>query len=253
MNAGNGYSHRQEIERIVNFGITFYQAEIQQGFILAQGGRGQILLGFGFTFYGRNDDTAKRHFQQGPTLQIHPGRHFVAPQTSIYFKGLTAIQITFLIGGNFLFYCSDLLGLSVIHGKTVSTTNFETMQARIKALWQQGHDDQQIAEDLTAEGFRSARAATLLPATVRKIRHDHGWRYRQSHHPETLAQEEWLTTGGLAALLGVERGWVYRKLRQGKIDPQYVRRHGQKGLHLIQNDPDLLVQLKQLLSETLEQ
>ncbi len=132
-------------------------------------------------------------------------------------------------------------------------THYETLQARIKDLWQQGHDDSQIAEKLTAEGFRSARAATLLPASVRKIRHDHGWRYRQSHNPETLAQEDWLTTGGLATLLGVERGWVYRKLRQGKIEPHYIRRHGQKGLHLIRNDPNLIIHLKQRLSETLEQ
>jgi len=132
-------------------------------------------------------------------------------------------------------------------------SDYESLQAQIKALWQQGHDDHQIAEKLSGEGFRSARAKTLLPATVRKIRHDHGWRYRQSHNQETLVQEEWLTTGGLAALLGVERSWVYRKLRQGKIDPHYIRRHGQNGLHLIRNAPDLIAHLKQLLFETLKQ
>jgi DNA invertase Pin-like site-specific DNA recombinase len=132
-------------------------------------------------------------------------------------------------------------------------SDYENLQARIKVLWQQGHDDQQIAEKLSGEGFRSARSKSLLPATVRKIRHDQGWRYRQPHNREKLAQAEWLTTGGLASLLGVERSWVYRKVRQDKIDAQYIRRHGQKGLHLIRNDPELIVHLKQLLSETLEQ
>jgi DNA invertase Pin-like site-specific DNA recombinase len=132
-------------------------------------------------------------------------------------------------------------------------TNYETMLARIKDLWQQGHDDPQIAATLTGEGFRSARATALSPNTVRKIRRDHGWRYRRPHNPEILAQEDWLTTGALATLLGVARSWIYRKLKKGHIDPQYVRRHGQKGLHLIRNDPNLITHLKQLLSGTLEQ
>lgn len=130
-------------------------------------------------------------------------------------------------------------------------SDYETLPARIKALWQQGHDDHQIAQKLSSEGFRSAKAKTLLPVTVRKIRHDHGWHYRQPHNQKNLAQEEWLTTGGFAALLGVARGWVYRQLYQGKIDPRYLRRHGQSGLHLIRNDPDLITHFKQLLSETL--
>jgi hypothetical protein len=126
---------------------------------------------------------------------------------------------------------------------------YEEMVERVGELWRQGLADPQIAEQLTAEDFRSAMSpAEVLPSTVRKIRHEQRWCHRLGRSGKALELEGQLTTGGLAGLLGVNRSWVYRRLRRGQIDPQYVSRHGENGIYLIQNDPQLIKQLKQLLS-----
>lgn len=57
-------------------------------------------------------------------------------------------------------------------------TGYAEMVARIESLWRDGiEDDEEMAARLTREGFHSARAAEVLPATVRRIRKAHGWRY----------------------------------------------------------------------------
>ncbi len=125
---------------------------------------------------------------------------------------------------------------------------YEEMVERIGELWRQGLGDPQIAEQLTAEDFRSAMTpAEVLPSTVRKIRHEQRWCHRLPRSRQTLELKGQLTTGDLAALLGVTRSWVYRRLRRGQIDPRYVTRHGENGIYLIKNEPELIEQLKQLL------
>jgi hypothetical protein len=43
----------------------------------------------------------------------------------------------------------------VLHQRHV--TGYDTMVERIRQLWSQGYTDDQIAETLSAQGFRSAR------------------------------------------------------------------------------------------------
>jgi hypothetical protein len=116
------------------------------------------------------------------------------------------------------------------------------MMARLEQLWLQDYSDAEIAAQLMAEGFHSARSAGLSAATIKDFRHLHGW-YRPSH-PPVVAPEGYLKLTEVAARLGVSFGWVYYHL--GQIDPQFVTRHPQYYTILIRDDPGLLDALRQL-------
>jgi len=128
-------------------------------------------------------------------------------------------------------------------------TGYDDMVERIRALWQQNLDDEQIAAQLTTEGFHSARSAGVSPDAVLKIRREQGGYLMRWQSRNALELGGCLTVRGLAARLGVDWHWVYRRIRNGTIDPSYVTRHPQGKVYLIQDDPALIEQLRQLLSE----
>ena len=118
------------------------------------------------------------------------------------------------------------------------------MSEQISILWWQGFSDRQIAEQLTSEGYRSARSLSISSHTVLCIRHQNGWR---STSPPKL--DGYLTTLDLAGLLGISRSWVLRHIHNGTIDSSYVSKHPNGNMYLIQNDPKLIEQLRQLTPE----
>jgi len=130
-------------------------------------------------------------------------------------------------------------------------TGYADMVQRIQALWEQGLDDEQMATQLTNEGFRSARTLDVSPITVGKIRRKQGWPLMLEQSRNALQLQGQWTPRGLAAHLGVERTWVYRRLSNGTIPSQYVTRHPQAGVYLIQDDSELIDQLRRLLPENL--
>ena len=130
-------------------------------------------------------------------------------------------------------------------------TNYDGMVERIHALWQQGLDDQQIATQLAAEGFRSARSTGVSPLAVQKARLDRDWHLHLEQSRNALELDGYLTCKGLAARLGVHRNWVYRHIYDGTIDPQYLVRHPQSKVYLIRNDPEVLEHVRALLPEKL--
>jgi hypothetical protein len=125
-------------------------------------------------------------------------------------------------------------------------SGYDEMVERIRVLCQQGLSDQQMAEQLTAEGFRSARALDISRNTVLKIRMKQGWLLLLGQSRNALSVQGHLTPRGLAARLGVERSWVYRHICNGVIDPKHVMRHPQ-GVYLIKDSPDLIAYLRQLI------
>lgn len=127
-------------------------------------------------------------------------------------------------------------------------SGYDEMVERIRVLCQQGLTDQHIAERLTTEGFRSARALDISPTTVLKLRMKQGWQLLRAQSRNALSLQGHLTARGLAARLGVERSWVYRRIHNGVVDPSYVTRHPQ-GVWLIKDDPDLIHQLRQLIGK----
>jgi DNA invertase Pin-like site-specific DNA recombinase len=128
-------------------------------------------------------------------------------------------------------------------------TGYDEMVSRIESLWQQGLDDDQMAAQLTQAGFHTARSTEVGPDTVMKIRLAHGWHHNLARSRNALELDGHLTARGLAARLGVERTWVYNRLKRGIIDPSYVIRDPQSQVYLFKDDPELIAQLKQLLPE----
>ncbi len=122
---------------------------------------------------------------------------------------------------------------------------YETMIEQIGELWAEGVEDEQIATQLTAAGFRSARCAQVLPHTVQRYRLANGW-YHGLHLTRGVDEfEGQLTTRGLAAQLGVHRTWVQRRIQRGQIPASHLSHHPQSRFYLIRNDPDLMEQLRQ--------
>lgn len=124
-------------------------------------------------------------------------------------------------------------------------TGYDKMVNQVEALWRQGQTDQEIAAELTKQGFRGARSSDVSAATVTKIRLAHGW-YTPLHRSRgQLEIDGYLTVRGLAAQLGAPRGWVHRRIWSGEIDPDYIKRHPESDVYLIKNDLDLIEQLRQ--------
>jgi len=134
----------------------------------------------------------------------------------------------------------------IIHGEQI--TGYATLVKRIQELVQAGHEsDQQIAAQLAAEGFHSARSAAVSPVMVQRIRLAHGWYYslHQSRYGSEIAG--YLTPKALAERVGVERTWIYRRLYRGEIEAKYLQRHPSSQIWLIENHPALIAQLQQAL------
>ena len=88
-----------------------------------------------------------------------------------------------------------------------------------------GKNDEEIALQLTEEGFRSARSLSVFPATVLNIRFGNDWK---SEHPKISARiqlEGYLSVTDLANQLGVHRSNIIRRIYNHSIPPSEVIRH----------------------------
>jgi DNA invertase Pin-like site-specific DNA recombinase len=119
--------------------------------------------------------------------------------------------------------------------------DYERLVERIVALSREGHPDREIARQLTAEGFRSARTAQVPYRLVVRVRTAQGIPSltEQLKRGDKFAGQ-W-TIGGLARALGVDRNWIYYRIQQGRLPAQ---RHPVTGHYLIRDDPRLLDQLR---------
>ena len=131
--------------------------------------------------------------------------------------------------------------------RQADVNGYAEMVEQVSTGWRQGFSDKQIAEQLTSEGHRSAHSLSISPQVVVKIRHKHGWHFTRQH-PELPKVDGYLTTRELAALLGVDRSWVSRRISNGTIDPRYLSRYPRGNIHLIQDDPKLIERLQKLVS-----
>jgi DNA invertase Pin-like site-specific DNA recombinase len=131
--------------------------------------------------------------------------------------------------------------------RQADVTGYAEMVEQISTRWRQGFSDKQIAEQLTSEGHRSAHSLSISPQIVMKIRHKHGWHFTRQQW-EFPKADGYLTTRELSSLLGVDRSWVSRRISNGTINSKYLSRYPKGNIHLIQNDPKLIEQLRQLVS-----
>ena len=122
------------------------------------------------------------------------------------------------------------------------------MEQQVLALARAGFDDVEIARQLTAEGHRSPRCATVFPSTVQRIRLQH----RLKLAPK---QTRWakipnrLTVPEIAAHLGVTTNWVSSRIYRGVIR---VERDTISGRHLFADTPATLMALRQLHAGTVK-
>ena len=109
-------------------------------------------------------------------------------------------------------------------------------------LFNEGRSDEEIAAELTRRGYRSPRALTVIPNTVRTIRLKHGLcRPRPGSRPRRVPGK--LTVPQIVKLLDVPLHWMYQRIERGEIeltlDP--VRK-----LYLFPDTPETLAKLKAL-------
>ena len=115
------------------------------------------------------------------------------------------------------------------------------MEQQVLALARAGFDDVEIARQLTAEGHRSPRCATVFPSTVQRIRLQHRLKLppkqtRWAKIPGRLSVPE------VAAHLGVTTNWVSSRIYRGVIR---VERDTISGRHLFADTPATLMALRQ--------
>jgi DNA invertase Pin-like site-specific DNA recombinase len=124
--------------------------------------------------------------------------------------------------------------------------DYEMLVGEILALNVEGYPDSKIARRLTEEGFHSARGEEGVPTRfVTEVRRQHG----QGSVSKALKSREKLeghwTVLGLSRELQVERGRIYKLIRRGDLPTE---RHVQTGNHLIEDDPELIAELRTQLA-----
>jgi hypothetical protein len=119
---------------------------------------------------------------------------------------------------------------------------FAEMEAQILALETQGKSDEEIAQLLTTQGFRSPQRPRVLPGMVQTIRLQHG-RLHRYRGPRPRHVPGWLTVSQLATALGVKAHWVYHLIRRGQI---LVTRDPATQLYLFPDCPGTLEDFRRL-------
>jgi len=136
-------------------------------------------------------------------------------------------------------YYSDHTSLTAIHSER-EVSRYEECVARVETLCQQGYNDREMADQLSKEGFHSARSSTMLPRTVQKIRLAHGWIVRFDLLRGADEWENYWTVNGLAKQLGIHESAVYSYIYEQVIPPAFVLREERTGIYLFPKDPMLL-------------
>ena len=127
-------------------------------------------------------------------------------------------------------------------GTLRDVTGFAQMEAEVLRLETQGQSDADIAQRLTAKGFRSPQRPCVLESTVRTIRLRHGrlHRYRGPRPRRVLRS---LTVPQIATAVGVKPHWVYHLISRGWI---VVSRDEASGLSLFPDGSETLEAFRQL-------
>jgi len=153
------------------------------------------------------------------------------------------IRIVWISGGY-----TDYTALSPIQCDQ-AVTGYERMVTRVQELRQQGYNDEQMAEQLTAEGFHSARSPHVTPKSVQKIRLARQWylpfeELRRGRETAT----HW-TVRGLAEQISVNPSTIFRCIYRGIIPAAAVTHDAQTGVYLIVKDETLLTRLRQQITD----
>jgi DNA invertase Pin-like site-specific DNA recombinase len=132
--------------------------------------------------------------------------------------------------------------ISIAVGSLAELPRLDQMVEKIVQLSQQGKRDEDIAKELSVEGFRSPMSQHLLPSTVKTIRLKHGIMQKRSQsHPRRIAGS--LTVPQIAKALDLPKHWIYDRIHKGVI---HVTRDTKTGLYLFPDKPGTLEQFRKL-------
>jgi DNA invertase Pin-like site-specific DNA recombinase len=116
------------------------------------------------------------------------------------------------------------------------------MEKEILQLARQGQSDEQIADHLTGQGYRSPQRSVVLPSTVKCIRLRHGLMVKRSQsHPRRI--EGFVTLSQIAEQLQVSPHWLYDRIHNGTIQ---VSKHPEWQLYLFPDKPSMLTLFRKL-------
>ena len=112
----------------------------------------------------------------------------------------------------------------------------------------QGATDEVIADELTAQGYRSPMHSFVLPSTVKIIRLRHGlFQVRSQSHPRHIAGA--LTLTQIAKTLDIAPHWIYDRINNGCIQ---ITKDVTTHLYLFPDEPATLQGFKQLIEGTVK-
>ncbi len=125
--------------------------------------------------------------------------------------------------------------------RAADVSNYEEFVADVLRLAAEGYHDAEIAERLTAAGFRVPRSGQITAALVASIRQVRGQiSLTDQFKTQAKVDGQW-TVYGLAQELSVHRNWLYARIRNGTLP---ATRHPVTGHYLIPDDPDILDRLR---------
>jgi DNA invertase Pin-like site-specific DNA recombinase len=127
-------------------------------------------------------------------------------------------------------------------GRLADLSDFSQLEAQILRLEARGKSDEEIAQVLTAKGFRSSQRPELLASTVKLIRLRHG-RLHRYKGPRPRGIAGFLTIPQIAAAVGVKPHWLYHLISRGRIVGQ---RDEERGLYLFPDSLKTLEAFRQL-------
>ena len=132
-------------------------------------------------------------------------------------------------------------------GRLADLSEAKLLEDEIVRLAQAGHSDQEIAEQLTSQGYRSAKKSSVPLTTVRTVRRAH--RILQGE-PHPCRRSGFLSLTQLAENLGVSREWLYYRIDKGVIRPT---RQVHPRFYLFPDKPETLRQFRRLLNGEISQ
>jgi len=125
-------------------------------------------------------------------------------------------------------------------GSLTRLSGAQEMVATIERLARDGHSDEAIARELTAQGYRSPMTNEVLPSTVRTVRlQKRILRSERQSHPRRVAG--YLTIPQLAERLGVSRWWINDRIRGGVIQ---AKKDERLKCYLFPDTPEVLAELE---------
>ncbi len=134
------------------------------------------------------------------------------------------------------------IDVSVPVNSVRSLSNYEEMEKRILELEAQGISDEEIANVLTQEDYRSPMTNELLPSTVKTIRLQHG-RIHRFWGPRPRKVDGFITLPQLAKKLDVKPHWIYYLIRRKFVE---ITRDQETKLYLFPDRPQTLEDFRQL-------